>query len=356
MGLVNGLVVHYFRVPTIIVTIATFNIYFGLMYVITRGKLINNIPQLFKDFGNVLLFPATSPIGGTYGLSLMPLLWLAALVLGWFILRRTFLGRSICAMGGNETAAERVGIRTMWTRVFVFVFVGLLSGIAAVVHVSIVQSVVPNIIVGKELEVIAAVVIGGASVFGGRGTLTGTFLGVLLFAILNNGLTLLRDLLLLVQRRHRGRDHGGHHRQRLPAAAPPAHAREREDRGRGGGEMTALERFSANRSLVIILAGIVILMSALNPQRFPTLGNLISMSYQLPIIAFLSIGMMVTMLSGGINLAIVATANFTGIVTVFILQAFMGKATADASVWVSLAGHGRRPGGGRCWSGRPWAG
>jgi simple sugar transport system permease protein len=191
MGLVNGLIVHYFRVPTIIVTIATFNIYFGLMYVITRGKLINNIPRMFKSFGNVLLFPATSSIGGTYGLSLMPLIWLAALLLGWFILRRTFLGRSICAMGGNEVAAERVGIRTMLTRVLVFTFVGLLSGIAAVVHVSIVQSVVPNIIVGKELEVIAAVVIGGASVFGGRGTLTGTFLGVLLFAILNNGLTLL---------------------------------------------------------------------------------------------------------------------------------------------------------------------
>lgn len=191
MGLVNGLVIHYFRVPTIIVTIATFNIFFGLLYVITGGKLINNIHPLFKSFGNVLLFPATSRIGGTYGLSLMPLIWLGALILGWFILRRTFLGRSICAMGGNEVAAERVGIRTMLTRVFVFGFVGFLSGIAGVVHVSIVQSVVPNIIVGKELEVIAAVVIGGASVFGGRGTLTGTFLGVLLFAILNNGLTLL---------------------------------------------------------------------------------------------------------------------------------------------------------------------
>jgi ribose/xylose/arabinose/galactoside ABC-type transport system permease subunit len=100
--------------------------------------------------------------------------------------------------------------------------------------------------------------------------------------------------------------------------------------------VTAIRRVSANRSLIIMLAGIVILMSALNPRRFPTLGNLISMSYQLPIIAFLAIGMMVTMLSGGINLAIVATANCTGIVTVFILQAFMGTATADAPLWVSL--------------------
>jgi simple sugar transport system permease protein len=191
MGLVNGVVVHKFRVPAIIVTIATFNLYFGLLYVITAGKLINNIHPLFKTFGNVLLLPQTSKIGGTYGLSLMPLIWLASLVLGWFILRRTFLGRSVCAMGGNEVAAERIGIPTLKTRLFVFGFMGLLSGVAAVVHLSIVQSVVPNIIVGHELEVIAAVVIGGASVFGGKGTLFGTFLGVLLFAILSNGLTLL---------------------------------------------------------------------------------------------------------------------------------------------------------------------
>ena len=191
MGLLNGLVVHYFRVPAIIVTIATFNIYFGLLYVITEGKLINNIHPMFKEFGNFLLFPSPGRFGGTYGLSLMPVIWLASLILGWFILRKTYLGRSIFAVGGNETAAERVGISILRTRVFVFGFVGFLSGTAAVVHLSIVQSVVPNIIVGKELEVIAAVVIGGASVFGGRGTIAGTFLGVLLFAILNNGLTLL---------------------------------------------------------------------------------------------------------------------------------------------------------------------
>lgn len=191
MGLVNGFAIHYFRVPVIIVTISTFNIFFGLLYVVTQGRLINGVPDVFRGLGNFLLFPTTGRSGGTSGLSLLPLIWLASLLLGWFILRRTFLGRSIFALGGNEVAAERVGIDTRWVRLFVFGFVGALSGIAAVVHVSIVQNVVPNIIVGKELEVIAAVVIGGASVFGGRGTLTGTFLGVLLFAVMNNGLTLL---------------------------------------------------------------------------------------------------------------------------------------------------------------------
>jgi len=104
--------------------------------------------------------------------------------------------------------------------------------------------------------------------------------------------------------------------------------------------VTSNRRVSANRSLVLMLVGIVILMSVLNPQRFPTLGNLTSMSYQLPFIAFLAIGMMITMLSGGINLAIIATTNFTGIVTMFILQGFMGKATSDASIAISLAAMG----------------
>ena len=101
--------------------------------------------------------------------------------------------------------------------------------------------------------------------------------------------------------------------------------------------LTPVRRASANRSLVIILVGIVVLMSAMNPRRFPTLGNLISMSYQLPVIAFLAIGMMVTMLSGGINLAIVATANFTGIITALLLTAMAGEGASEAPIVISLA-------------------
>ncbi len=191
LGAVNGFLIHYFRVTTIIVTIATFNVYYGLLYVMTGGGVIFVVPRFFKNFGEYLILPTTDASGGIFGLSLLTVLWAAALALGWFILRRTFLGRSILAMGGNEVAAERLGIRTFWVRMFVFAFVGLLSGVAAVAHTAIVLSAIPNSIVGKELEVIAAVVLGGASLFGGKGTITGTLLGVLLFAVLRNGLVLL---------------------------------------------------------------------------------------------------------------------------------------------------------------------
>lgn len=104
--------------------------------------------------------------------------------------------------------------------------------------------------------------------------------------------------------------------------------------------MVFINRAGTSRSLTVMLAAIVVLMSLLNPTRFLTLGNLISMAYQLPIIAFLSIGMMVTMLSGGINLAIVATANFTGIVVALLLKAMAGAATAQAGVGVLLLAMG----------------
>jgi len=101
-----------------------------------------------------------------------------------------------------------------------------------------------------------------------------------------------------------------------------------------------LLRPSADRTLAGILVAIFVLMSALNPQRFLTTGNFISMAYQLPIVAFLSIGMMVTMLSGGINLAIIATANFTGIVTVLVLRALAGEAADEAGIGVALLAMG----------------
>lgn len=192
LGSVNGFILHFFRVPTIIVSIATFNIYFGLLYVFTEGQVIYEVHEMFRNFAEIDVFTLTNAQGQQFGLELQPIIWFAVLLLGWFILQHTTLGRNIYAIGGNETAARRVGINVFRARVFVFSFVGFLAGIAGIVHATIVQSAIPNSMVGTELDVIAAAVLGGASVFGGRGKVVGTFLGVALFAIMNNGLTLLR--------------------------------------------------------------------------------------------------------------------------------------------------------------------
>ena len=109
---------------------------------------------------------------------------------------------------------------------------------------------------------------------------------------------------------------------------------DRSPSGSGALTPSTERRRIPNASLYVILVAIIVLMTALNPERFPTLSNLQSMLSQLPILAFLSIGMMISMLSGGINLAIVSTANFTGIITALTLRALTAGDSASAMVVV----------------------
>ena len=120
------------------------------------------------------------------------MVFLASVLLTAVILKGTMLGRKVYAFGGNPVAAERAGLGVLRIRLFAFGFMGLLAGVAAMVHVLYSQNVAPNALEGKELEVFAAVVIGGASLTGGVGTTRGTVLGVALIAVMSNGLTLMR--------------------------------------------------------------------------------------------------------------------------------------------------------------------
>jgi simple sugar transport system permease protein len=192
LGLINALIIHFFNIHSIIATIATLNIYFGLLIVISGGKWIYSLPTWFREFAEVRVFTLTNPQGIHYGLSVITVIWFVLLVLAWVILRYTRVGRGLYAMGGNLASAERVGFSIFRQRLFVFVFMGWLAGIAGVILALQVQTVAPNQIVGKELDVLAAVVLGGASLFGGVGSLSGAMLGVALIAILGNGLTLMR--------------------------------------------------------------------------------------------------------------------------------------------------------------------
>ncbi|WP_413729584.1 ABC transporter permease [Sodalis sp. RH22] len=192
MGLLNGVIIYYFKITAIIVTIATNSLFYGLLYVVTQGDLIYDIPPSFLGLAELKIFPLHAANGSLYGISFVTCLWFLLAIALHFFLRHTILGRSLYAVGGNALSAERVGFNLKKTTLFIYTLVGAISGFASIVQVSIVQTVIPNSIVGSELQVIAAVVLGGASVTGGRGTVPGTLLGVLLFAILSNSLTLLK--------------------------------------------------------------------------------------------------------------------------------------------------------------------
>ena len=192
LGSINALIIHFFNIHSIIATIATLNIYFGLLIVVSGGKWIYALPPWFREFAEARVFTLTNPQGIPYGLSVITVIWFVLLVLAWVILRYMRVGRGLYAMGGNLASAERVGFNIFRQRLFVFAFMGWLAGIAGVILALQVQTVAPNQIVGKELDVLAAVVLGGASLFGGVGSLSGAMLGVALIAILGNGLTLMR--------------------------------------------------------------------------------------------------------------------------------------------------------------------
>lgn len=192
LGLINAAVIHFFNIPSIITTIATLNVYYGLLTVFSGGTWLYNMPEWFRRFAETNVISLVNPDGVPYGLSVIPLIWFAVILAAWVILHYTMLGRGIYALGGNLASAQRAGFNILALHLFVYSFMGLLAGIAGVVEVMLAQRVATNSMVGKELDVIAAVVLGGASLTGGVGTLWGTLLGVALVGIIGNGLTLMR--------------------------------------------------------------------------------------------------------------------------------------------------------------------
>ena len=192
LGLINALFIHVLRIPAIITTIATLNVYNGLLIFCSGGRWIDSMPEWFGDFANRMLFAHTGTDGREYGLSVVSAIFLGLAAFTGWLLTKTTLGRSIYALGGSERAARRAGLDLLRVRLFVYGYMGFLAGVAGVVQALLISTVDPSSIVGKELEVLAAVVIGGASIAGGRGSLIGTLLGVMLIAILGNGLTIMR--------------------------------------------------------------------------------------------------------------------------------------------------------------------
>ena len=192
LGSVNAAMIHLLNAPSIIIAISNLNIYYGVLQMLSGGTWMYDFPRWFGEVGRGFIFSFVDENGAAYGMAYITLIWFFMACLGVFILRYTKLGRRLYALGGNLEAARRAGLNVFGLRIFAYAFLGFSAGVAGLVQALNTQTVAPNALVGREFDVVAAVVLGGADIFGGAGTVGGTLLGVALITVITNALTMLR--------------------------------------------------------------------------------------------------------------------------------------------------------------------
>ena len=183
-GLINGLLVTRIKLPPFIVTLGTLNIAFAVTQLYSNSQTVTDLPAAMTWLGN------TFQVGGTevaYGSVLMLLLYIGV----WFYLRETAAGRHIYAVGNNPEATRLTGIPTERVLLGVYVLAGVFYGLASLLSVSRIGVGDPNAGQTENLDAITAVVLGGTSLFGGRGMILGTLVGAIVVGVLRNGLTLM---------------------------------------------------------------------------------------------------------------------------------------------------------------------
>ncbi|MFP8965664.1 ABC transporter permease [Pokkaliibacter sp. CJK22405] len=180
-GMVNGICIAIGRLPPIIVTLATMGIARGLALIYTGGYPLSGLPKDFSFLGRGEVFGLQTPI----------LVMLLVYLVAWVVLTKTPMGRYIYAIGGNEEAARLSGVKVSRYKLLVYAISGLTASIAGMVLTSRLMSGQPNAGEGFELDAIAAVVMGGAAIAGGRGAILGTLIGAMLLGVLNNGLNMM---------------------------------------------------------------------------------------------------------------------------------------------------------------------
>ena len=181
-GLCNGAMIVALKVHPFIITLGTMAVFRGVAFVITEGQSVGGFPQTFRQL----------VLWETGGLTTIPfLVTIAVMVLGSIYLSRLVMGRKIYAIGGNELASRFSGIRVSRTKLSVYVISGLTAGIAALLALGYYGSASSSDGQGYELNVIAAAVVGGASLSGGKGSALGAVLGALILQMINTGIVIL---------------------------------------------------------------------------------------------------------------------------------------------------------------------
>ena len=183
-GLLNGLLVTRIKLPPFIVTLGTLNIAFAITQLYSNSQTVTDLPPLMTALGNTFGVGETEVAYGT-------VLMLALYALVWFVLRETAAGRHVYAVGNNAEATRLVGIPTQRVLLMVYVAAGVFYGIASLLSVARTGVGDPNAGQTENLDAITAVVLGGTSLFGGRGIILGSLLGAVIVGVFRNGLTLM---------------------------------------------------------------------------------------------------------------------------------------------------------------------
>lgn len=183
LGLISGMLVTKGRLQPFIATLITMTAYRGLTMIYTNGKPISRLGEsvLLKSIGKGDVFEIPVPV----------ILLILMFLLFWFLLTKTTFGRYIYATGSNWKAAELAGVNIRKTKVTAYVISGVMAALSGLILLSRLNSAQPTLGSGYELDAIAAVALGGTSMSGGRGKIYGTFIGVLIIAVLNNSLNIL---------------------------------------------------------------------------------------------------------------------------------------------------------------------
>jgi len=195
LGLISGILVAKLRLQAFIATLITMTAYRGMAMIITDGKPISRLANSIESAGGAFLFKALGKgnllIAESIKIPLPAIILLVLFGVFYFVLNHTTFGRRIYATGSNAKCAKLVGVDTVKTKISVYAISGFLSALAGLMMISRVDSAQPTLGNGYELDAIAAVALGGTSMSGGRGKITGTIAGVLIIAMLNNGLNIL---------------------------------------------------------------------------------------------------------------------------------------------------------------------
>ena len=183
LGFISGILVTKGRLQPFIATLITMTVYRGVTMIYTNGKPISGLGD-----SNILRVIGK---GDLFGIPVPVILLFVMFIIFYFLLNKTTFGRRIYATGSNAKAAKLAGVNISRTKILVYVISGIMSALAGLILLSRLNSAQPTLGTGYELDAIAAVALGGTSMNGGRGKIYGTLIGVLIIAVLNNGLNIL---------------------------------------------------------------------------------------------------------------------------------------------------------------------